>query len=59
MAQLREKEHPVDAVEVYKRLIEPIIDQKNNDAYAEASRIIIKIRDLMGRLGKSASSLYI
>jgi uncharacterized Zn finger protein len=54
LARLREKEHPADAVDVYKRLVDPVIEQKNNVAYAEAFRIIGKIHELMGRLGKPA-----
>lgn len=52
LAQRRENEHPADSAEVYKRLVEPIIERKTNDAYAEASRMISKIRDLMGHLGE-------
>jgi uncharacterized Zn finger protein len=54
LARLREKEHPADAVDVYKRLVDPVIEQKNNEAYAEAFRMVGKIHELMGRLGKPA-----
>lgn len=52
LAQLREKEHPADAVEVYQRLVEPVIDRKKNDAYEEAVRMMGKIRELMVGIGK-------
>ena len=39
-------------MDVYKRLVDPVIEQKNNVAYAEALRMISKIHELMGRLGK-------
>jgi len=57
LAKFREAEHPADAVEVYKRLIEPIIEQKNNQAYDEAFRMVMKIRELMARLGRSGDFL--
>lgn len=57
LAKTREKEHPADAVEVYKRLVEPVIEQKNNYAYEEAYRMIIKIRELMERMGQSGEFL--
>lgn len=53
LAKLRETGHPADAIEVYKRLIETIIEQKNNQAYDDALRMAKKIRDLMGRLDKT------
>lgn len=57
LAKLREAEYPADAIEVYKRLVEPIIDQKNNQAYDEAFRMVMKIRELMVRLGRSGDFL--
>jgi tetratricopeptide (TPR) repeat protein len=54
LARLREKEHPADAVDVYKRLVDPVIEQKNDEAYTEAFRMVGKIYELMGRLGKPA-----
>lgn len=39
-------------MDVYKRLIDSVIEQKNNVAYAEAFRMVGKIHELMGRLGK-------
>jgi tetratricopeptide (TPR) repeat protein len=54
LARLREKEHPSDAVDVYKRLVEPVIEQKNNKAYSEAFRMVGKIQKLMGQLDNPA-----
>ncbi len=54
LAKIREKDHPDDAVNVYKRLVEPVIEQKNNHAYDEAYRMVKKIRELMDRTGRPA-----
>ncbi|HSW64504.1 MAG TPA: hypothetical protein VLH56_14545 [Dissulfurispiraceae bacterium] len=54
LAKVREKDYPADAVNVYKRLVEPLIEQKNNQAYDEAYRMVIKIRELMQRMEQSA-----
>lgn len=52
MAKLREKDHPADAMKVYKAHIEPIIQRMGNEAYREATDLIRKIRTLMKRLGQ-------
>lgn len=52
LAGIREKEHPADALAIYQRQIDPIVDGKNNDAYREAARLIGKIRQLMASLGQ-------
>lgn len=54
LARAREKDHPADAVAIYCRQIDPIVNRKNNDAYHEATDLIRKIRDLMKRLGQQA-----
>jgi uncharacterized Zn finger protein len=54
LAGIREKEHPADALAIYQRQIDPIIDRKNNNAYREAARLIRKIRQLMGQLGRQS-----
>ena len=50
--KLREKEHPADAVEVYKGQVEPIIARTNRSAYREAMGLIRKIGKLMKKLGR-------
>jgi len=52
LAELREPEHPADALVVYQRRIDPIVNIKKNDAYRQAARLIRKIQTLMGRLGR-------
>ncbi|MBI4431533.1 MAG: hypothetical protein HY587_07475 [Candidatus Omnitrophica bacterium] len=50
LAAKREKEHPEDALEVYKQQVEPTVDRKNNDAYKDAVKFLLKVRHLMERL---------
>lgn len=35
---------------VYRKLIDPILNQKNNDAYRDAVGLLKKIRDLLKRM---------
>jgi hypothetical protein len=53
LAALREQDHPLDAVGVYRKYVNPTIEQTNNQAYAEAVKLIKKIQSLMLRLGES------
>lgn len=52
VAALREEQHPSDAVPIYQEMIAPTLKQANNAAYAEALKLLQKIRELMGRLGR-------
>ena len=52
LARLREKEHPADAVEVYRTQVEPIVQRTNNQAYRETIRLIKKVGGVMKRLGQ-------
>lgn len=54
LAATREKDHPADALAIYQKQIDPMVDRKNNDAYREAALLLRKIRELMGRLGQDA-----
>ena len=51
IAATREVKHPGNAVPIYKEMIAPILKRANN-AYAEAVKLLQKIRELMGRLGR-------
>lgn len=53
LAQLREADHPRDAISVYVPEIEPLINQTNNQAYGQAVTLLIKVRDLMKRLDQN------
>jgi uncharacterized Zn finger protein len=54
VAAAREEKYPGDAVPVYKEMIAPTLKQANNAAYAEAVKLLRKIRQLMARLGREA-----
>ena len=50
LARLREKQFPADVVPIYQKQVDTLINQKNNGSYAEAVKLLGKIRDLMTRL---------
>ncbi len=50
LAIAREAEHPGDAVPVYRRLIEKAVEQTNNTAYAEAIKLLKRMKPLLARL---------
>lgn len=47
LARRREADHPRDAIEVYRKLVGPIVAHTNNQAYAEAAALIKRIGKLM------------
>ncbi len=60
LADLRLKKHPEDSLQVYTAQVDPLINRKNNDAYAEAVALLRKIRAVMARLGREAEfKLYL
>ena len=54
LAGLREKEHPHDAIRVYRMLIGPIVERTNNQAYAQAAGLLRRVKKLMDELGEEA-----
>ncbi len=50
LARLREKQFPADVIPIYQKQVDTLINQKNNGSYAEAVKLLGKIRDLMTRL---------
>lgn len=52
LAKERQVKYPEDSLKIYKSVIEPIVEQTNNDAYREAVKYIKAIKKLMGKLGK-------
>lgn len=50
LAAKRDKDHPEDALPIYQRQIEPMLDRKSNEAYAETINLLRKVRELMVRL---------
>lgn len=55
LAGLREKKHPRDAIAVYRERIGPLVEQTNNQAYAEAADLLRKIKKLMKQLGEESA----
>jgi uncharacterized Zn finger protein len=55
LAGLREKTHPRDAITVYQERIGPLVEQTNNQAYAEAAGVLRKIKKLMKQLGEQVA----
>jgi len=47
LAGLREAEHPLEAIPIWQGEIERVIDAKNNQAYAQAVDLIVRVRRLM------------
>jgi uncharacterized Zn finger protein len=54
LARRREKSYPQDALPIYKRRIDPVLDRKDIEAYREAVRTLQLIRRLMKALGREA-----
>lgn len=54
LAALREKEHPLDAIPIWQEEIERQIDAKNNQAYAAAVDLIVRVGRLMKAAGREA-----
>ncbi len=50
LADLRADEHPEDALSIYQPMIEPLINQTDNQAYEQAIDLIVKVKALMVRL---------
>jgi uncharacterized Zn finger protein len=49
LARLREKQFPAEAVPIYQKHVETLINQKNGHSYAEAAKLLRKIRGLMAQ----------
>jgi uncharacterized Zn finger protein len=54
LAELREADHPEDALEVYRRGLEPAVARTNQGGYEEAVALLQRMRPLMHRLGRQA-----
>ncbi|WP_164928981.1 SWIM zinc finger family protein [Gloeobacter violaceus] len=52
LAEALELEHPEEALPIYRRPVDALIEQTNNDAYAQAVRLLVKVHLLMDRLGR-------
>ena len=56
LADARAKEHPEDAIAVYRRQVAHLVQQTNNHSYEEAITLVKKIKPLLTRC-RSASSV--
>lgn len=54
LAERRQQTHPEDALPIYEREIEPLIQETNNTAYANAVSFLQKVHQLMVRLDRQA-----
>ena len=54
LAERRQQSHPEDALPIYQREIEPLIQQTHNAAYANAVSFLQKVHDLMVALDRQA-----
>jgi len=52
LAERRAKTHPEDALSVYIPAIEPLINQTNNESYAQAVALLEKVQSLMQQLDR-------
>ncbi|MBI1367098.1 MAG: hypothetical protein GC162_00440 [Planctomycetes bacterium] len=52
LAKHREKDHPADALAIYRKQIDPMVNQTGNDAYREATGLVRTIGQLMIQLGE-------
>ena len=50
LAKRRQKDHPADALAIYRRHIDPMVSRTNNEAYREAFDLLHTIKVLMARL---------
>ena len=54
LADRRKLAHPADALSIYQREVEPLIQQTNNASYASAIEYLKTVRDLMIRLDRQS-----
>jgi len=52
LARRREKRYPEDAIDIYRRQVEPLINQTNNHSYEEAIEFLDRIHGLIKKIGK-------
>lgn len=54
LADLRATDHPEASLAIYQPAVEPLINQTNNDAYAQAVDLLLKIQAIMTKLDRLA-----
>lgn len=56
LAKAREEEHPLDAVGVYQREVEQLVDRKQTQTYEAAVELIGHIVELLRAAGRDADA---
>jgi len=51
LADQRAANHPEDSLAIYLPAIEPLINQGNNDGYRQAVELLVRVKDLMIKIG--------
>jgi uncharacterized Zn finger protein len=59
LARAREATHPTDAIPVYERTVESLIDKKNAKAYSEAVKLMARIERLHAAAGGNGWAPYL
>lgn len=52
LANIRQDEHPDDAIPIFQRQVEELIDNKNNRGYADAVAMMDQVRSLLANAGR-------
>ena len=52
LARTRESEHPEDAIPIYEREVEALIDKKNDAGYRAAVKLMVHVESLHVRLAR-------
>lgn len=52
LANVRQDEHPDDAIPIFQREVEQLIDNKNNRGYADAVALMAHVRELLASAGR-------
>lgn len=56
LAKAREADHPLDAVGVYQREVEHLVDRKQTNTYQAAVELIVRIVELLRDAGGDADA---
>ena len=52
LAAVREDDHPDDAIPIFEREVERLIETKNNHGYADAVALMDHVRELLVQAGR-------
>ncbi|MEM7772914.1 MAG: hypothetical protein AAF327_20690 [Cyanobacteria bacterium P01_A01_bin.37] len=54
LAEIQQESQPADVLSIYQPAIEPLINQSNNEAYANAVDLLLKVQSFMKRLDQQS-----